>query len=634
MKSPMHFSPYNALGACSTCNGFGDILAYDQDKLIDTSKSVKEDGVIFLNYKRFEEQKVEFSKALKRNKISLSTAIKDYKGVEKKLFWKILYEGDNAYHGFNGFFSYLEKRKYKMHVRIFLRSIQKSSLCTSCQGSRLNEHVDHFFLDDLNARKNKSNITLKNLMKLSIGEISEEFMLISAKANSIKSEKVENSYKKSLAKILSIVETANSIGLSHLSLMRKSKSLSAGEYQRLLLLKYLSYEGTGALFVFDEPSLGLSEIELTSLFDGFKKLIKNNNTVIIIDHHEFFMKKSDHLVEMGPGAGSNGGEVLFSGPRKDYKFKKLNSDLTPLIRDKGFLKKSEQIIMSGIEIYKKPYKDLVLNKNHITWVTGQSGSGKTSTLINTLGAALYFEQHGKHLVQNRGNFKKLINKNDFNDIIVIDANLNRYTSRSTVGSLTGLFPVLRKHFLKSSMAKSLGLIDGHLSYNSELGQCPKCEGRGKIIVEMQFLEDIELKCEDCKGQKLKPIYANLSDGVMTVHESYSIPVCKALENIKLTPKFQRVSEYMKLLNLDYLSLDRQINSLSGGEKQRIYLLSKLQKNISESLLFFENISFGLSKHELDKICKFLQQLSLQNNTLVIIDQNEHFKKITDNHLKF
>ena len=184
------------------------------------------------------------------------------------------------------------------------------------------------------------------------------------------------------------------------------------------------------------------------------------------------------------------------------------------------------------------------------------------------------------------------------------------------------------------MAQAMGLQEGHLSYNSELGQCPKCEGKGVIVVEMQFLEDIILECEDCHGKKLKPIYSDISDGHMTVHEAYSSPLSKVIKNLKLTPKFSRIYEHMKLLNLDYLSLDRQITSLSGGEKQRIYLLSKLQKNITNSIIFFENISFGLSVVELEKLCVFLQDLAQNGNTIVVIDQNPIFSTISNKNIKF
>jgi excinuclease ABC subunit A len=613
-KSILNFSPYNALGACSECGGFGETLDYDKDKLVDMAKSVKDEGVILLNYKRFGDQKEELKKILKKKKISITKPISEL----KEDFWKVLYEGEGSYQGFDAYFRYLERKKYKMNVRIFLRNIQKGSSCGRCHGTRLQPSVGQFFIDNTNE------LSLNKFMNQSLFDCLN--YLTENKKNLYKDSKEA---KKSYKKVVEILEVANSIGLGHLRLLRKAKTVSAGEYQRLLLLKYLSYDGTGALFVFDEPSLGLSELEMKSLLNAFRELIKKGNSVIVIDHNEYFKKQSDYLVEVGPGAGQFGGKILFEGERKIFKFKEIKNPLKPRkIKTRNFIELKKPVV------YGREFNDIKLPINEVTWVRGSSGTGKTSVLINTLAAELHYLKEGSHLNITRGTFDKIKGSTDFKDIIIVDANLNRYTSRSTVGSMTGFFPVVRKHFSNLSVSKSLGLVDGNFSFNSDLGQCPKCEGKGVLTVEMQFLEDIVLECEDCKGKKLKPIYADIHDGNMTVHEAFSRPVSEVLSTIKLTPKFQRINEYLKILNLDYLSLDRQINSLSGGEKQRIYLLNKLQKSLTESIIFFENISFGLSKLELIKLCEFLQNLSMKNNTIVIIDQDQNFANIAGHIIEF
>ena len=332
---------------------------------------------------------------------------------------------------------------------------------------------------------------------------------------------------------------------------------------------------------------------------------------------------------MGPGSGSLGGELEFVGLKKDYKYKNLKHELKPIK-----FKKRKWIEVKSPETYGKIYQDFKLPIGEITLVTGPSGSGKTASLVNVLGSKLYYDLYDEYLNIKKGSYKSVQYKHDFNDVLVVDANLNRYTSRSTVGSLTGLFNVVRKYYSQTTAAKSLGLKEGHFSYNSDLGQCPKCEGKGVNVVEMQFLEDIVLECEDCHGKRLKTIYSEIDDGTMTVHEAYSQPLNKILSRIKLTPKFQRIFEYLKVLNLDYLSLNRSIQSLSGGEKQRIYLLSKLQKEMSNSIFFFENLSFGLSEKEMIKISEFLQALSAKNNTIVVIDQDDFFQNIASHTIEF
>lgn len=609
-KSPLHFSPYNALGACHNCGGFGETLTYDEKKLWDESLSVGQHGVLLLNYKRFGTQIDELIFEMKKKKISTSKPIKEL----GPSFFDLLYEGSGEYIGFNEFFTYLERRKYKMNVRIFIRNIQIGRICDECYGTRLGAHSEQFFLE------NFSNHSLSDLVKQDISEVS--YFL-----ENLKMETKEG--RKALLKINKILKTAMGIGLGHLNLLRKAKTLSAGEYQRLLLLKYLSYEGMGSLFVFDEPSLGLSQKECRELLKGFQKLIASKNTVVLIDHNKFFRESSDYIVEMGIGSGNLGGDIIFAGDQVNYEYKPTIHNLTPYkYSNRNWIKVHKP------EIYNKEFPSFEIPLDEIVWVSGNSGSGKSACLVNTLANYLYQQTHGKFLNVERGEAKAIECDILFDDVIVVDANLTRYTSRSSVGSLTEFFTVLRKHYSRTTMAKSLGLKDGHFSYNSELGQCPKCDGRGVTTVEMQFLEDIVLECEDCKGKRLKPIYANITDGNKTVHEAFSKPICDVLSGIKLTPKFQRLYEYIKILNLDYLSFNRSINSLSGGEKQRIYLLSKLQKNISNSILFFENISFGLSEKELINVCDFLQALSKKNNTIIIIDQDEFFENIASYRLKF
>lgn len=610
----LRFSPYNALGACSECNGFGETLAYDENKLVDREKSINDDGVLLLNYKRYTNQKLVFKKLMKREKISLEKKIKEL--PEK--FWEILYQGKGSYYGFDYYFSYLERKKYKMNVRIFIRNIQKNEQCKSCHGSRLTDYVNQFFIEDKYFKNLNSIFSLTILDLLNFLKENQSVLFVS-------SREANKSYKK----ILGILEVAVAIGLGHLKITRKAKSLSAGEYQRLLLLKYLSYDGTGAMFIFDEPSIGLSKLELTSLFSAFQMLINRGNTVVLVEHNETLIKKSDFIIELGPGAGVKGGELIFSGEKKKYNFPTLKTSISSVQP-----KSKNYIELLRPEIYEKKFPSVKILREGINLVKGSSGTGKSAVIVNTFAAHLHYKLNGEHLNIPRGDFFGIKGKLDFEDVIIVDTQLNKYTSRSTVGSLTGLFPVLRKYYADLAVSKSMGLVDGNFSFNSANGYCPTCEGKGSIIVEMQFLEDIKLECEDCEGKKLKPIYADITDGRFTVHEAFNEPIHNVFENVKLTPKFQKVLKYLEILNLDYLSLSRQINSLSGGERQRIYLLSKLQKSLKNALIIFENISFGLSRKELLDQAKLLLELQKNGNTIILIDQDPILEKIAGHRINF
>ena len=603
-----HFSAFNALGACENCQGFGATLEYDIEKLVDKNKSVSEGAIKLLSYKNFSAHLSTLKVAMKANKLSTQKPLKD----QPKKFWDILYDGQGRYPGFNQFFAYLERKKYKPAVRIFVRARQKEVLCEACHGSRVTEQVHNYKLTS-------GSKSYFDLFSLTLDELYEEFQNIDTRKFQLQERKLHQ-------KVLRLLKTAQGIGIGHLSLLRKSKSVSAGEYQRLLLIKHLSYEGSGSLFVFDEPSLGLGQKEQRLLISEFRSLIAQGNSVIVIDHSETLQKESDFVVEMGPKAGILGGSVQYFGP---YKAKRgYKSLIKPLV-----LSSKKSIKVKAPKVYDYQFQDFEVPLNSFTLVTGSSGSGKTASLINVLANKLHYDRYDEYLNIERG-VGKITGSPDFDEVFVIDSNLNRFSSRSTLGSLTDLFTVVRRHFINLPEAKSMGIAAGHLSPNSKDGQCARCEGRGHEVIEMQFLEDIKVTCEDCNGRKLKPIYAELSDGEMSVYEAYSKPLHEIMDRIELTPKYKRIYEYLKLLKLDYLSLDRTINSLSGGERQRVYLLSKLQKDLAHSILFFENLSFGLSKVEIEALAEFLQKLTLKGNTVVLIDQDPLFSKACNHLIEF
>lgn len=608
------FSPYSALGACPECNGYGAKLIYDDKKTIDRDLTIQEGGLKLLNYAPFHDSYQAFLKILKKNKIPTDTPIKKI----SKDFFELLIEGQGDYPGYTELQKYLDARKYKPSVRIYIRHMQKEEPCKVCHSTRLNKNVHHYRLS-LGGRL----WGLQEIMELTV---QDALLLFSQKK--LKEASHEARIYKDICETLKL---ASEMGLNHLSLLRRAKSLSAGEYQRLLLIKYLSFKGVDSLFVLDEPSLGLGETELKKLHEGIKLIIAQGNTVVLIDHSEYLQKISDHLIVMGPGSGKNGGEILYQGEPEKYFTTKEN-----VIWDTKRIKlKSPQFIeVTSPSIYGKNYPDFKIPLEELIWVTGNSGSGKSATLIKIMANTLYKRLYSEWLEDDVFTVKSVKNPQKFEGVYIISSDLNRFTSRSSVGTITEFASVIRKHFLKLPIAKSMNLKEGHLSSNSELGMCTRCEGKGSIVIEMQYLEDIVLECEDCKGLKIKPLYANISDGKMTVAEAYNLPLSQVLERIELTPKFRRIWEYLKILNLDYLSLDRGLNTLSGGEKQRVYLLSKLIQTIQNSLLIFENLSFGLSEKELKMLGVFLQDLLQFKNTIIIIDSSRYFKYLASSHLKF
>lgn len=603
-----YFSPYNALGACDTCSGYGANLEYDYTKFYNQELSILEDGVNFLKYKKFAKHKDDLMVQTKDMKLSLAKPLKEM----PKEFFEMLHNGKGKFCGFGKMITYMEKRRYKPHIRMLIRSLQKEIKCQDCQGTRLGKTVDYYGL-----KIGKKYVTIKDFTQNDLGLLYSDI---------VKSDKPE------LADIERILELACKLGLSHLDSLRKTKSLSAGEYQRLLMMKYLSFNGTSSLFVFDEPSLGLSEKEQQWLFEGFKDLTDQGNTVVLVDHSEFLKKKSDVVIEMGPGAGELGGEVLAKSKsaKLNYKIKypSIKKIKTITAAKKGFFGIKQPVV------YGKEFQDIYLPYNKLSLIQGSSGSGKTAVITHTLANAIAKKINISPVTKIEADYKRLFLDEDFKDITLVDANLNRYTSRSTVGSMTGFAALVRKHFSSTPQAKSMGLKDGHFSANSVLGQCSVCDGKGILTIEMQFLEDVVMPCEHCKGRKLEPRYAEIFDGKIEAWEAYHKPFAEIVDMIRLTPKYKTLWEYMKLLNIGYLSLERTMMSLSGGERQRLYLLSKMATKLENQLLIFENLSFGLSAREVDGMGQLLLQLVSQGNTLVLIDQNPLFEGFSHYQVSF
>jgi excinuclease ABC subunit A len=601
------FNPLGALGACKKCKGYGSIFEVDKTKVVDFSKSIKEGGLTLLRLNRFKGLEEEFLKEAIKKNINLNLKIFE----QNEDFWNLFIHGNKKFSGLNKIVNYLERKKYKANERIFLKSIQKEVSCDDCQGSRSSQSVLNFGL----SLKDNKILFYKDINKLSVFEFHSLICDIEV------SQLINNQSLIAFKKIKSNLETAMDLGMGHLSLDRKVKTLSSGEYQRALMVKHLSYEGTGSLFVFDEPSLGLSNEEIQLFFEKLRKLIQQKNTVIVIEHSDLGLSLCDEVIYVGPGSGSYGGEIVKrqNHPKAEYikSFHKIQSSNSDDISFFQVLKPS---------LYGKIFNSFRIQKNSINVAIGRSGTGKSSSLINVLANFLSLKIKNETLIHPMGSFEDIVGNHSFDDVLVINAHNTKSNSRSQVGTITELFTPFRKHYLSLTLSKTMSLQDGHFSTNSELGKCSNCDGKGYLVVEMQFLEDVILDCDDCLGIGLKLKYSKIHDGKYSIGEALKVPLDRLFENIRLTPKFQRIIEYTKLLNLEYLSLSRQSSSLSGGERQRLTLLSHLLKNPKESLIIIENISFGLSTRELVGISDFIERICREgNNTVVIIDQHEYFQ---------
>lgn len=610
-------SPYNALGACSKCQGHGSLLVYDDKKIVKNENlSLKEGAVHLLNYSRFQHLLPVACRFFKKNK--LDPTVPFWKLPAKK--WELLYDGGGGFPGATELLNYLESKRYKKNVRIYLRGLKKEILCPVCEGTRIG-----LAPGNLTIFLGENRWSYGDILRKSLEEAHADIKDIE---KIVKSEAIENKTRllKTIQSVKRVHTSCEKMNLGHIGMSTKVRSLPAGVYQRLLLIKFTSFEGSGSLLVLDEPSLGLNTEEQNVLLQELRKVQKQGNTVLMIDHSTLIQQKCDEIIEMGPKAGELGGKVIYQGRYKKKKEMKAVPPF-PLTQPKSFAK---------IKALKKapfPEKDLRIQKLAMNIVVGNSSSGKNEIIFDALIEAINYSQGNIRELSSGLSWKSEEGLEDFKSIHVFDGSVGRISSRSTLGTMLELTPQLRKHYASLEVSRSLGLEKGHFSPNSQLGKCQSCEGRGVQVHDMQFLEDVQFACPDCKGMKLKPFYALISDGNKTYHEAVTQPLSCVLPDLKLTPKYKRVWEYIKLLNLDYLSLDRTFSSLSGGERLRVKLLSELLKNIHHGLLLFENLSFGLGEKETLDLLRLLERLVSDQNTVLLVDESPILRKASHNVLK-
>lgn len=610
---PTLYSPYNAAGACSECNGHGMNLEYDRKKVVKYPYLSIEDGAIsLLESSHFSYLYPYLVKELKKNKLSLS---KPFEELPQEKLWDILENGSGQFPGFQACYDYLDSKRYKRTVRIFSRKLKTEVLCKKCDGTRVNGRVHNQCISKKYTRN------YKEVWLLNANTLFEDFSSLF--------KSVDGKIQTRLKPILNLLEVAIDLGLGHIPLWKKAKNISSSEYQRALLTKILSYQGSGSLFVLDEPSFDLNNQDQVRLLSCLEKIRDQGNTILLVEHSSFLIDASDFKIEMGPGAGPLGGEVLSSKANK--KKLRVPKKFTPPVKlGSKSLVKFELLKSDDYEYEKIKFP---LNKTTVVW--GTSGSKKSHYFNEIFLDTINFKVLGEPLKSISNVCEEMLSiDQDLENVIVFDSSLGKVSSRSTVGTTIGLSPEVRKYFANLPVSKNLGLDKGHFSPNSDLGKCPTCEGKGIKEVEMSFLEDIILVCDDCDGKKLKPFLANISDGEITAFEAFDKPMSEVIPRLSLTPKFQKLWKLVEHLNLSYLSLGRTLSSLSGGERLRIKLLSQLAKKVENSFLFFDNISSGLSERELEKLFEFINSLKSDNNTLLILDQNPQVIENSDFSIEF
>ena len=614
--SPNKFSFNSPDGACKECKGFGNVLLPDIDLLVqDKNLSIHQGCISILNRPSLSFPKKRFMEFCNRLKIDTEIPFKE---LSKKTI-NLLLNGDDKYKGLRGIFKRLEAKAYKMHVRVLLSKYRSPNECIKCNGSKVGVLASNVKLE---------NKTLKDIGELNVDDLLKMFTTLKVKEKDLKI------IDEPMKQIKSRLKYLREVGLDYLTMSRLSRTLSGGEAQRVNLAQQLGSELTDTLYVLDEPSIGLHQMDVEKLFKTIKDLQYLDNTVILIEHDLDIIKKADWIVEMGPKAGQLGGDVIYYGNPKGLK-KNSNSITGKYLFGKEKIeipnkrrKANEFIIIKGASKNNIKNVDIRIPLNLISAITGVSGSGKSSLIYDCFyGNAI--KEFGQSF-ENAGNIDQIKGLKNIDEIVMITQEPIGKSTRSNPASYLKIYDEIRKIMSETEEARELNFTPGNFSFNTAGGRCEHCKGEGKETIEMQFLSDVEIECEVCNGKRFKDEILNIKFLNKNIIEILDLTIDEATIFFKKNKKIIELLNILVDVGLGYLKLGQASSTLSGGESQRIkiakYLTSKNKKNV---LFILDEPSVGLHVDDLRKLIKTFNMIVDRGNTVLIIEHNIDIIKIAD-----
>ena len=614
---PRLFSFNNPFGACPTCHGFGNIIELDMDLVIpDASKSINQGAIEPWSKPHYRAQLAELKRAARKSGLRLDAPWSELTEEERTF----VIEGDEAYDGIRGFFRWLDRKKYKVHVRVFLSRYRGYLACPDCGGARLRREARDVRVGGR---------TIDAVSALTVREAQQFF------ADLQLSEKESAVADKVLREIRRRLSFLANVGLDYLTLDRLSSTLSGGESQRINLATSLGSALVGTLYVLDEPSIGLHSRDNRRLIDILQQLRDQGNTVLVVEHDEEMIRVADHVVDIGLGAGEQGGKVVYSGdypgllrePRS-LTAKYLRNELAipiPHARRKG---PGQKIRLKGATEHNLKDIDIQIPLNALTCVTGVSGSGKSTLVHDVLYAAI---KRAKSDWDRRvGSFRELQGLEFISDVVLVDQTPIGRTPRSNPVTYLKAFDPIRELFALTKDAKARGLTASHFSFNVPGGRCEACQGEGEVRVEMQFLADVFVPCEQCDGMRFKPQVLEVRYKGKSVHQVLEMTVREALAFFSTSPKVLRRLQVLDEIGLGYVRLGQPATTLSGGEAQRIKIAAHLASFGGDRLLYIlDEPTTGLHFDDIAKLLAAFKKLVEAGHTLLVIEHNLDVIKTAD-----
>jgi len=634
---PRLFSFNNPYGACPRCQGFGNTIDFDLDLVIpDKTKSLGEGAIDPWNKPKYRPLFTDMKRFAKQEDIPLDVPWVELDAAQQEL----ILDGDGKFLGVRGFFQYLERKKYKLHIRVFLSRYRGYSTCPECRGTRLR----------LEARQVK--IDGKNICEVCAMTVEDAATFFAGVQLSPEEAEIA---ERLLQEIRERLRFLNDVGLEYLTLDRLASTLSGGEAQRIQLATSLGSRLVGTLYVLDEPSIGLHSRDTHRLIKILQDLRDLGNTILVVEHDPDIMRTADRILDLGPGAGENGGKLVAAGTYEEilrnpssltgrYLSEDLRIQIPAVRRQPGV----QQIRIKGVRANNLKGVDICIPLGMLVAITGVSGSGKSTMLHQVLYQALGEAKKQQTLGPARGaaTWESLEGDQFVDEVVLVDQSPIGRTPRSNPVTYIKAFDAIRDLFSTLPESKKRSFTSGHFSFNIPGGRCETCQGDGTVTVEMQFLADVELICEECKGTRYKAQVLEVRYRGKNIHEVLNLTVKEALKFFAEVPKVTEKLRVLEEVGLGYLRLGQSATTLSGGEAQRMKLAAHLQPAAREIgrpsaarpdetrrrrrlLYIFDEPTTGLHFDDVSKLLAAFRRLIDAGGSILVIEHNLEVIKTAD-----
>ncbi|PHN02868.1 excinuclease ABC subunit UvrA [Flavilitoribacter nigricans] len=618
--SPHLFNFNNPYGACPKCEGFSQVMGIDERKVVpNPTLSVYEGAIACWKGEKYGLWLEKFLKAAHHFDFPVHTPYQDLSREEVRLLWR----GNKYFDGIHAFFSELEEKTYKIQNRVMLARYRGKTLCPVCEGGRLREEATYVKVGG----KAISELTLMPVDELLAFVEDLELSEFEAKVG-----------KRLLLEITNRLRFMCDVGLSYLTIGRISATLSGGETQRINLTRTLGSNLTSSMYILDEPSVGLHPRDTNRLVEVLQSLKKLGNTVIVVEHEEDVIKSADYLIDIGPEAGIHGGEVVFAGPYEDIYDEATESLTTKYMNGRMNIPVPEvrrkfvrELRLEGARQHNLKNIDVTFPLNTLTVVSGVSGSGKTTLVKQILYPAL-MKHFGQNYSKSPGTYKDLAGDLDaLTGVEMINQSPIGKSSRSNPVTYVKAYDAIRNLMASQQLSKIRGYKPSHFSFNVDGGRCDTCKGEGEQVIEMQFLADVRLECEECGGKRFKGEVLEVKYRDKSIFDILDMSVEEAIDFFDEAPDVINKLKPLHDVGLGYVKLGQSSSTLSGGEAQRVKLASFLNKDSASDHIFFifDEPTTGLHFHDIRKLLGALNALVEKGHSVLVVEHNMEVIKSAD-----